>query len=253
MRRRAQPLHFSTIILYVLFCLATSPFSVSAGKDLPPMEYVYPDQSVWTTKRAVDGKLKNPLLHFAEALFSESGISWSAEPYPANRVFLRLEKGQSNFSILVRAPRLRESCIFSIKPITYIELRVYRSKATSAIRSPEDLNDKEVITVLGYSYGQLGNYLNNPENRITRYTARQHKSAFRMLALGRADYLLDYAGPSEEILSEQAIPEITYDVFKRVNVYLVLSKNYPNAQQVMDKLENIAQSIDITQWGLATP
>lgn len=234
----------------VFVCIVAVAGTVYAKEPPPPMEYAYPDQSVWTTKKASDGVLKNPLLGVAEVIFSELGIAWSAKPYPANRLFFRLENGISYFSMLVKATRLQKCCIFSEKPITYVELRIYRRVGVASIKTAEDLNGKDVITVLGYSYGQLGKHLDNKKNSITRFAAGRHAEAFKMFELGRADYLLDYAGPSEEILSERPVEGITYDVFKRVNVFVVLSRTYPNAEELMGQIENVAANIDVTQWGL---
>jgi ABC-type amino acid transport substrate-binding protein len=218
-----------------------------------PMEYVYPDQSIWTTKRNTSGMLENPLLKLAGALFGKLEIEWTAKPYPANRMFKRLEEGVSNFSMLVQAPRLTKSCIFSKEPIVSTELRIYRAAGTSPIKGLEDLKGKRVITIRGYSYGAIGRYLRNADNEVRLFEAPIHKSAFEMLANNRAEYLLDYTGPSEEILKESPIPGVSSDVLKKLGVFLVLSKTYPEAPKMMKTLERAAHTIDVSQWGLNRP
>lgn len=219
----------------------------------PAIEYAYPDQSVWTTKTDSAGVLRNPLLNLAEALFTSLNYQWTANPYPANRMFERLEEGKSNFSMLVRAPRLEKSCIFSKYPIVTTELRVYRTAESLPITRKEDLRGKQIITIRGYSYGAIGRYLRNTNNDVVIFDASRHESAFEMLAYGRAEYLLDYTGPSEEILAAKPIAGITSDILQHLGVYFVLARSYPNAPEVMATFERAAASIDVSQWGLTRP
>lgn len=241
------------VIGLFISCFNCPSNATSTDSSYPAFEYVYPDQSIWTTKRDPNGILQNPLLKVAESLFSSLQVAWTAKPYPANRMFKRLEEGKSNFSFLVRAPRLKESCIFSEMPVTYSELRVYRKSGVSPISKLNDLNKKQVITIRGYSYGKIGKYLKDPVNNIIIYEAPQHESAFSMLSHARADYLLDYSGPSEEVLEAEPIPDVSFDVLARLDVFLVLSKKYPNAYEMMGSLEEASQEIDVTKWGLKKP
>lgn len=244
------------VVFFLLVTISFPPSGVSVEKTmdvLPAIEYVYPDQSIWTIKRDSTGILENPLLKFSEAVFTELNIPWTAKPFPANRMFERLETGRSNFSILVQASRLKESCIFSSKPVTFSELRVYRKKTVSPINTIEDFRKKSVILIRGYSYGKIGAYLRNTSNGVATYEAPKHEAAFKMLNFGRAEYLLDYSGPSEEVLSQYPIEGVTHDLMTRLNVYFVLSRHYPNAEEMMIRFERAADGIDITQWGLESP
>lgn len=243
-------------VLYLMFAglsIFFNPCFVRGSETPQPIEYAYPDQSVWTTKTNSAGILNNPLLLLVDALFTKLEITWTAKPYPANRMFERLMAGQSNFSMLVQAPRLKDTCIFSRDPIVSTELRVYRIAGSSPIAQKEDLNGKKIITIRGYSYGSIGTYLKDPANDIVTFEANLHKSAFEMLANERAEYLLDYTGPSEEMLESHPIPGVTSDILKTLGVYFVLSKSYPDASKMMERLEQTAEGMDVSQWGLQKP
>lgn len=227
-----------TIILPSLTAFAKQP------SDYPVIEYAYPDQSIWTIKRDAKGVLDNPLLRLAKTMFSEAGLKWNANPYPAKRMFRRLIKGETPFSMLVRAPALKECCLFSEAAVTSTELRVYRRKGTPEAATKEDLKGQKVITIQGYSYGGIGRYLRDKKNGVDINTAKQHEEAFSMLNRGRADYVLDYTGPSKDVLAMSPIPGIQYNVLTRLDVYLVLSKSYPDANELMIKLENIVKKLD---------
>lgn len=206
--------------------------------------YVYPDQSVWTTEIDDHGLPANPLLKLAKVLFEEAGLPWKAQAFPAARMFSQLKGGQANFAMLVKAPALQECCLVSRLPVASTELRVYWLGETPPIQKREDLAGKSLITILGYSYGDMAPFLNDEKNKLEKTPVPKHQSAFDMLAQKRGDYLLDYAGPANEVLEDKNIPGIRFTALGRMDVHLVLSKSYPDAQKTMARLEAIAARLD---------
>jgi polar amino acid transport system substrate-binding protein len=85
--------------------------------------------------------------------------------------------------------------------------------------------------------------VNDEKNGVTNNVAADHHAAFAMLDGGRADYVIDYAGPAEEVLAENPIENITFDGLSKTNVFLVLHKTYPDAEAVMGRLEAIAKTL----------
>ncbi len=215
------------------------------AEPLAEIEYASPDQSVWTIRSGANGEPGNPLLRVAEVLFARAGLPWRARSYPAVRMFQRLQDGQSQFSMLVRAPALSDCCILGSKPFTRVEIRAYRRAGTPPLRSREDLAGKSVIVIRGYSYGGLSAYINDPAQRITAHTSSGHLSAVRMLDAGRADYLIDYAGPAGEALEAESVRGVTSELLSRQEVYLVLSKKTPGAPALMSRLEAILDTLDV--------
>ncbi|NVK19613.1 MAG: transporter substrate-binding domain-containing protein [Methylocystaceae bacterium] len=231
----------ATLALYLSISIFNSQ-NATAGEEI---EYAYPDISVWTTKHDRNGKLKNPLVKLAGPLFEKAGISWHPQDYPARRMFANLRDGTSQFSMLVNAERaLQGCCLVSKEPVAMVEIRVFHKKDSPAITKPEDLNGKSVITIRGYSYAGTMKHIQDKNNRIDNYLAPSHHAAFEMFASGRADYLLDYAFPAAEVLEEHPIKDITYSTLKQTNIYLILNKEYPDAENVMAKLEEISKTID---------
>lgn len=228
-------------VLFGLF-IGFAPLAVLA-RDQATLVYGYPDVSIWTTKRDSGGQLKNPLLKLADTLFSEAGIEWQARPLPAKRLFKYLKEGVVPFTMLVRAPGLESCCLFSEHPVSSTELRVYRRHVTQAVREKEDLAGKRVITIRGYSYGGLGKYLRDPRNKVEMQEAASHAEAFLLFERGRGDYLIDYQGPAEEILREQQVVDAVYDTYKRLDVFLVLSRTFPDAPAVLKQLETVVAKL----------
>jgi len=217
-------------------------FSPSANAAPEELEYAYPDISVWTTQRDAEGKLKNPLVRLAGPLFEKAGIPWHPQDYPAKRMFENLRNGVSKFSMLVNAPALKGCCLVSKAPVAVVELRVYSRGNSAAINKRDDLLDKDVITIRGYSYAGIKRFIT--QNKISYSEAGDHHAAFAMLEAGRADYVIDYANPAEEVLQASPIKDIKFETMSQAKVHLILSKAYPDAENVMAKLEKIAASLD---------
>lgn len=66
-----------------------------------------------------------------------------------------------------------------------------------------------------------------------------------MLAQERADYVIDYTGPTSEVLSAALLPSLQSELLSRQEVRLVLNKCYPNAAKVMARLESIAENLEV--------
>jgi polar amino acid transport system substrate-binding protein len=223
-----------------------SPLKLAWAQTTPPkeIEYAYPDQSVWTTKLDAKGEPANPLLNLADVLFAKAGIPWRAKSYPAARLFGYLKNGTVEFSILVKAPALQDCCLFSQKPVVSTELRVFHQDGKPAIRSREDLAGKSVITILGYSYAGWLDFIADPKNGVAHETAATHDAAFAMLEHGRADYVLDYAGPAAEVQAARKT-KFRHAALSRLDVHLVLVKSYPGALATMQRLEAALEGLNI--------
>jgi polar amino acid transport system substrate-binding protein len=234
----------SLLLASLVLAWATFP-GASVAAEPRILEYSYPDQSVWTTRMDAKGEPDNPLLRLATRLFQEAGITWRARGLPAARLFDHLRDGQTDFSMLVKGPALEKCCLISKQPVAGTELRVYRRKGLAPIAAKEDLAGKEVITVHGYSYGGILAFIKDPANKVGNNGTVSHESAFAMLERGRADYLLDYAGPAQEVLADHPINDLEFDVIDRLNVHLILSPNYPDAKAVMARLEAIADTLRV--------
>lgn len=73
-------------------------------------------------------------------------------------------------------------------------------------------------------------FLSDPGNRIQNSPAKTHEAAFEMLDAGRGDYLLDYSEAAvAEGLKKHPIENVRGDVLDVVQMYLVISKSYPDA------------------------
>lgn len=232
--------HFMFATLSLVLC-----FNVLAQIPTPTdIEYGYPESPPRTFTNA-KGEPEGTHFRVAKALFSKAGISWHATSYPPLRLIKNLQTGATNFSILVKNEALVDCCIYSREPIDLEEIMVYWKENQSRIKSREDLIGKHIIVVRGYSYGGLISFLKDPVNKITIETAKDHLSAFDMLKLNRADYVIEYLGSANEALEQRpAMKNLPHEVVNTIGLYLVLSKTYPDADRAMVHLEEIYRALD---------
>lgn len=233
------------LTLNVLAVLLLCPLIVYASP--PTIRYVYPSQLILSTLKNENGEDNNPLLRLAKALTKQAGFDFESVSYPATRMFYSIDKGFSNFSILVNSPSLDKCCLIGKSPLLTTELRIYHKKDTAKITSVEALAGKHIITIRGYSYGQLKPFLNDPRNNISTSPTVAHTSAFSMLDQGRADYLLDYKQPSIEALQQRPIQGIQFETMQEIDIYLVLHRSFPNAPQVLSEFEKILNTMDVAK------
>jgi hypothetical protein len=68
-----------------------------------------------------------------------------------------------------------------------------------------------------------------------------------MLAAQRADYVVDYASAAGDILAESPQEDLRSNPIDRLDIYLVLSKSYPDAEKLMVRLEEIAKTLNVPE------
>ena len=225
---------------------AASQQSLRSG-TFPEIEYGYPDQSIFVATVNDKGQPDSPMTRLAGVLLERAGIPWRAAPYPASRLFSNLQNGTTSFSILVRGSSLEACCLFSRQPVYRTELKVYYLGDKPSVKSKNDLAGKRIITIRGYSYAGLLKFIGDPANRIVNEVAGTHKAAFEMLAAQRADYVVDYASAAGDILAESPQEDLRSNPIDRLDIYLVLSKSYPDAEKLMVRLEEIAKTLNVPE------
>lgn len=204
---------------------------------MPAPTYLFPDQSIWTIKTTPDGAPDNPLVKYAEALFAKARLPFHAETYPSARMFAMLREKPGGFAMLVDSPTVRDCCLVSAHLVARTDLMAYRRDELPALIGPQDIKGRHIILIRGYSYGELAGLLHDPANNIKIDQAATHETGFGMLERGHGDYLLDYVGPANEVLAERPYFRLARQKLARSEVRLVLSKDFPHAEELMRRLD----------------
>lgn len=189
----------------------------------------------------VQGEPNGYLVHLSTALFARSGIEAQIRIYPAPRLFDNLANGSLDFSMVVHNHVLDACCLFSRQAVLREDLRIYHANGKPPIHDKYDLIGKKIITIQGYSYAGLIDFIKDKKNHITNEMAPTHEAAFTMLEVGRADYVLDYAGPATSGLAAHPGRNLRFEAIDHLDIHLVLSKAYPDAEQVLARLTTMVK------------
>lgn len=218
-----------------------STFSALAeeSKDRKILVYVHPSTPI-LTEFDDNGEAYDPITRRMDNIFQQAGLKWIDSPVPIPRMYEYLNTKSEYFSLLVKTPYIERCCITSKKPVFRVELGVYRYSHTPPLSKIHSIISKRIITIEGYSYGVLRPFLTDADSNIVQYPAKSHQSAYSMLRAGRADYLLDYRGPVSGARKNMKDHGIQYDVLDTLELYFIFNKQFPNAENLMLKLEEIA-------------
>jgi polar amino acid transport system substrate-binding protein len=160
-------------------------------------------------------------------------------------------------------PDYEGKVLFSAFPVAGLDLRVYFRKVTPAVQNIEQLKGARVIVIdrgasherknglkgarviviMGYGYGGLIKYLENPANKIAVDPSHTHTLAFRKLKAGRADYLLDYQLPASIAIEEAGVKDVRSHSISKVDIFFIVSRKTPGADELMKPMETAYQSL----------
>lgn len=191
------------------------------------------------------GKCSGIMVELLEKVLKKAEIPYKITPFPQKRLFKNLATGDTDTYMGIKGvPYYEGKVLFSDVAVSEIDLRAYCLKGTPLIRSRDQLKGKSLIVIMGYGYGGLIRYLKDPKNRITLDPTTTHALAFRKLKAKRADYVLDYRRPaSVAIAAEDMAEEVAFTSIAKLNIYFIVSKKTPDAEELMKRMENAHQAL----------
>lgn len=172
-----------------------------------------------------------------ENVLQEAQYPYEIKVYPASRLYHNLATGKTDVFVGIKdVPAYKEKVLFSREPVSEAILGVYTFEK-KLIQRKEDLIGKRVIVVRGYAYGGLINFLEEPTNKILLEVATTHEDGLKMIKGERADYFLDYTFTVDEYLKIHPMPELKHSILSSIPLHLIVSKATPNAEEIMDHLD----------------
>jgi len=190
------------------------------------------------------GVCKGILVDVLYRVLKEGGISYSLKGFPQKRLFTNLATGETEIYMGIKGvPDYDGKVLFSAFPIAHLDLRIYFRKETPAFQNSAQLKGKRVIVIIGYGYGGLIRYLEDPANKITVDPSHTHTLAFRKLKAGRADYVLDYQPPASAAIEEEGVEDIRSHSISKVDIFFVVSLKTPGAEELMKRMETAYQAL----------
>jgi polar amino acid transport system substrate-binding protein len=224
-------LALSTLVLIILFLpgfvVAESPRMLRGGYiDFPPLSYT--DAS---------GQAAGEGIELTNRIVREAGFEVTWQEYPLGRVYhsfrhnlIDLWPGSSG------VPPIQPYTLETPNaPGMEISLYAYHLETTPAIDTMEQIRNKRLILIRGYTYLNKLDHLRQSNKDIV--VAPNHRSALRLLSLGRGDYLLDFGRPLEEAAKTVHVEGLQRSLLDTWRLALVVSRNLEDAAEVVERLD----------------
>jgi len=188
------------------------------------------------------GESIGPLADLIRLILDTSKIypEYKLVTLPTKRIIPYLIEGKIPFSPLIRGiPSLRDKVLYSDSKISTLQINVYYTGESTPIQDLDDLKEKRVIGLRGYSYGsKIKTFLDDPANKVIYFLCNTHQSGFKMLQLGRGDYFIDFQFPSDIVLKNLKIDNLHSAPLETIDVYFNISRNAPDCLNLKERLDN---------------
>ncbi len=235
-----SPCNFYDLPAFLILFLLAISVPIRAEQHLR-MGYVEFEPYYYTND---DGEVKGHLVELGERLAKHAGFTLEYQSYPVKRLAKYVVNGEVDiFFGMPTLTSFAEGALISSMAIDQIQLRAYTLTPMPPITKKEDLKDKRILILRGYSYGDWIHYINDPENNIDYRIADTHKQALRMLVRRDIDYLLDYKLPITHAAQKLNLPKLHSNNIVTFGPRMMVSKKAKNAEEVMLKLEAAFEAI----------
>ena len=226
-------LQYSTIRV-ILFSLCFAMTAVAQGAEIKAGSTSFPPFYIVNDDQSASGLLLDIMVKTLE----HADLDYRLDIYPTKRLYKNLGLGNTHLFLGIKgSPEYDHNVLYSDTAISQIQMRIYATGNTPLPTTKEDINGHKISTMRGYGYGGLVSYFADPKNNIEVTSTTEHRASFLMLKNKRADYVINYKHPSETALKTLKIKDLKYTNFYDAKVYFIVSKETPNARQVLNKLE----------------
>ena len=222
------------VMLAVIVTLArtahaeTAPAIVRiAYTEFPPIEY-----------RNEQGEPAGLFVELTRKVVEEAGFEAEFIYLPVSRIYLYLKNGTVDLWLgLSGVPSLKEEVLESWVNVFPVQLSAWYRETTEPLTHLDQLNNKSVIVIGGYTYGGLLSWL-KASDLIRLTEAPNHRAAIDMLKLNRGDYVLDYRQPVQNILNQPSDSIIRESGIRTRNSAWLFSLASPRAALLRDELDD---------------
>ncbi len=205
-----------------------SPFNISVGYvEFPPFEFT-------NEKGEADGFF----IDMTRKVLLQAGYSSTFVALPISRVYLYLQEGNIDlWPGLAQVPSLQGHVYESNSTPMHITLCAWHIKNSPSIKSVDELKDRPIILVNGYTYGGLLYKLTDPHAGFNVAFTPNHVSGLNMLSKNRGDYFLNYLEPVKLVLSQFPKNEFVYSMLNTRKGAFIVSKKTPYADKLIRDID----------------
>lgn len=202
--------------------------------EFPP--YSYTDQN---------GQAAGDMIELVRLLAQRNGHRVEFTQYPNFRRFKTLESGQIEvWAAVLNHPVLMPHILQSRYRIARLKLNLYYL-GQNVPQLPQGLRGSRLLVMQGFVYpnSPLTPFIQDPSYHISKIQAPTHDAAVQMLHLQRADYLLNYQAPMEQLARTTAQPSPAFITVLEQDVTFVFAKRSPRAQRLRDEFDGALQQL----------
>ncbi|SDR76057.1 polar amino acid transport system substrate-binding protein [Halopseudomonas sabulinigri] len=184
-----------------------------------------------------NGQAHGSIIELTNQLAADSGYRINWINYPINRIYHSLRSGDIDFwPGSPNVPALKDFTLSSQPLGISVRLCAFSLAGSQTITRAEQLRDKQLVLIRGYTYRDQLNTLfqENPHQPIV---APNHPAALELLQRGRGDYLISYGHPMQEAMKDYPLQGADCDTLDEWPLVYVVSRRNPQAQQLADTLD----------------
>lgn len=217
-------------VCIVWLCLLTFP---SLANDKLRVAYIdVPPYSFQDTNRQPRGQLIERFKDIAQALDMEAEFIY----LPHRRLIQFIEGGNVDMWAGLQRSRINSDVsIMSKQTLFLMQLDAFWKKGTEPVKHFDALINRDLVLISSYSYGGRYSQLATKSRNI-RY-ALNHEDGFDQLMTLNGFYLLGYKDIAQEVIDKFSIVGFEQSSLATYELYLKIAKHYPNAKQLMDKVD----------------
>jgi polar amino acid transport system substrate-binding protein len=199
--------------------------------EFPPFKYVDDE-----------GNASGPWIEMTDKVAAEAGYRVQWVHLPIARVYLYLQNGEIDLWPGVAGIPAIQASVFesTVTPMEVVLYAFHRSSAEPP-DSLEFLVGQPLILINGFSY--LGVLEKLPLKDSDLSYAPGHKSALRMLELGRGRYVLDYDEPVKAVQKEFSALNLTGTPIFEARGAFIVSRTLPDAKTVVNRFDQAYQRL----------
>lgn len=220
--------HFASVRPMLLVAVWLCSLSVQAEpvtyfySNLPPFEYTNSD-----------GAAEGLGISHVDKVLRQAGFQPTFEFYSLSRGLQALENHIDFSAVVAPTPAQRQTLKISTAPVYLAELGVVRLRSSKRLSSLEQLQHYPYLALSETRFAFLQERPELAAFAVKRYDISSQQDAYRLLLSGRYDYYLCYHA-SDVALSN---PMLEFDRFEQLPVYLMLSRQHPDADRLMQRVD----------------
>lgn len=213
--------------------------SFASASQILPLRWGYVDFAPFHYSE--NGQVVGSIAEKIDYIFKKAGLEYSALELPNKRAKLYIDQGKVEFTAVIESFITNPSLFLkSDQPVYNVNLGAICLNSTYQISSLDHLKNVQLIVMSGYTYGQ-DRLLDVNNGFDIAMSAKNHEDAIKALTYKRGDCVLGYQSPF--LVEEIKYPETDFYFYKlsELSVYLYLNKEFPNAQGIMQVINQYNQ------------